>query len=992
MTTKLRRMGAGGLLPALATALALAWSAGLHAQGLQKKPLETLAEGAGWRLVDVDPSGSTGQNTLAWQVSPGGVANLPVSQAQKDLINAAFADEPLGPNDVIYASQEFFEAMEQPDFPLGYEKYVDVQALAETQEKSIAGFSFGCSWKTETRNRQWPYSQDLLDRDLAFGGELVDGHLRVNLPITGNLTIAATYKIRKCAGVPVGFKFVSATASGTATIAGSGSLEATVSRHDLWEKEWKLAEPELGEVNFTVGWIPVRLVFTLPIYAGVSFESTILGQASLALDASASGTFSYTCTLDDCSGTSDFTDQFEFTGPTASIEVDLKARAYARVMARVGLYSSNFAYVEGGLRAYAQARLWGYLGNNCGDADGDGVNESVRGFAGDLSWGYEFAYGKGGWLLSDSLRYKGGREFPLGWRDLLGTGGSTALQPMIVGPGSFLKDTPATYTLRMRPCYPYGDAVNVTMGPDVWTGGSVISGPPDGSLSVQRTFTSPGAVTLVATATGDAFGRDLQTATTRTIQITTNAPNAPSGLTATALTGTSVRLVWSDNSNNETAFAIQRRSLPGGSFGSLTSTAPNVTSFTDATASAGSSYEYRVRAWNGADGSAYSNVASVSTPQVAPAAPSALSATVLNPTSMRLNWTDNSNNETQFELQRRIAPAGVFATVLTAAANAVTLNDTVVANTSYEYRVRATNAAGASPYSNTASATTPDPNRPPVAVNDSASARSGLPVDIAVTANDSDPDGNPVSLILSPIVVAPANGSAVRLSNSSIRYTPNAGFQGSDTFQYEIGDGLSGRARAWVTVSVTNTAPVANPDSVTIHINVAADIAVTANDTDADGHAVTLITSPIVVAPTNGTAVKLSSGVIRYTPNTAFLGTDTFQYEIGDGNGARARAWVTVNVTNNAPVAVADAVSTRRNVAVTIAVTANDYDPDGDPVSLITAPIIVAPAHGSAVRASGSSITYTPATGYTGTDTFQYEIGDGNGRRARAWVTVTITP
>lgn len=990
--TMLRNTGARTALLSLLATLAMTVGGSLAAQALRPKAQATVAEGPGWRLVDVDPSGATGQNTMAWQVSPGGVANLPVSQAQKDLINEAFADEPVGPNDVIYASQEFFEAMEQPDFPLGYEKYIDVQALAESQEKAIAGFSFGCSWKTETRNRQWPYSQDLLDRDLPFGGNLVDGHLRLNLPITGNLTIAATYKIRKCAGVPVGFKFVSATASGTATIAGSGSLEATVSRHDLWEQEWKLAEPELGEVNFTVGWIPVRLVFTLPIYAGVSFESTILGQASLALDASASGTFSYTCTLDDCSGTSDFTDQFEFSGPTASLEVDLKARAYARVMARVGLYTSNFAYVEGGLRAYAQARLWGHLGNNCGDADGDGVNENVRGFAGDLSWGYEFAYGKGGWLLSDSLRYKGGREFPLGWRDLLGAGGSTALQPMIVGPNSVLKDTPATYTLRMRPCYPYTDAVNVTMGPDVWTGGSVIPSPPGGSLGLQRTFTTAGAVTLQATATGDAFSRNLQTTTTRTIQVTTNVPSAPSGLSATALSSTSVRLNWTDNSNNETAFALYRRSLPSGSFAQVTSTAPNVTSFTDNTVSAGGSYEYRVRAWNGADSSPYSNTVSVSTPQVLPAAPSALTAAVLNPTSVRLNWSDNSNNEAQFEIQRRLAPAGTFATVLSAAANAVTINDTVVALTSYEYRVRATNAAGASAWSNTASVTTPDPNRPPVALNDSANARSGLPVDINVTANDSDPDGNPVSLILSPIVVAPTSGTAVRLSNSSMRYTPNAGFQGSDTFQYEIGDGLSGRARAWVTISVTNTPPVANPDNVTIHINVAADINVTANDTDADGHALALITSPIVVAPTNGTAVRVSNSVIRYTPNTAFLGTDTFQYEIGDGNGARARASVTVNVTNNPPVAVADSASTRRNVALTINVTANDYDPDGDPVSLITAPIVVAPAHGSAVRASGSSITYTPVTGYTGTDTFQYEIGDGNGRRARAWVTVTITP
>jgi hypothetical protein len=283
-------------------------------------------------------------------------------------------------------------------------------------------------------------------------------------------------------------------------------------------------------------------------------------------------------------------------------------------------------------------------------------------------------------------------------------------------------------------------------------------------------------------------------------------------------------------------------------------------------------------------------------------------------------------------------------------------------------------------------------NRPPTPQPDSAAAHSGRAVTIDVTANDSDPDGDPVTLTASPIVVPPGSGSAVRVSGSSIQYTSLAGFTGNDPFQYEVTDGKGGLGRAWVTVSVTNNPPVAVDDSATIHVNTAVSVAVTANDYDPDGDPVTLIASPVIVPPTNGMAAKVNGSTIQYTPNAGFQGNDSFQYEIGDGQGKRARAWVTVSVTNNPPVARDDTASTPKNVAVTIDVTANDYDPDGDPVTLISNPVIVAPTKGTAVKVSGSSIKYAPNTGVTGTDRFQYEIGDGQGKRARAWVTVTITP
>lgn len=691
----------------LLLALALALGAGqLAAQ--TNVTAQVMSTGSGWRLIDAVPNGSSTLSNLMWEVNSSSVSSLPVSQVQKDLVNAAFLDDPGSgtANDLVFMSDELLAAMEQPNFPAGYEQYIEPPAAGETPSVAIEGFSFGCSWKTETRNRTWSYSQSLLSQNLPFSGG-IQGQLTLDLPLTGQVTVAATYKIRKCAGVPVGFKFVGASASGNAAITGTGDLQASASASALWEREWKLAEPELGEVSFSVGWIPVRLVFTLPIYAGASFEAAIAGQVNAHLDASASGTFTYNCTTDTCSGTSNFSDQFEFTGPYGSATVDLDAKAHARVMLRVGLYSSNFAYVEGGLKAYAKAGIWGYIGNTCGDADGSGSNESVEALVADLSWGYQFAYGLGGWFLPDDLDYTGGNEYYLGWRDLLGAGRSTAMQPMILGPSSVVQGTQAVYTIRMRPCYPYTHTINFTMGPGTWTGTTSLT-PPSGTATVQRSFPTPGNQTITATATSDSFGRNIQVPYSRTISVTASIPNAPTGLSAAVLSSTSVSLSWADNSNNETQFEIHRRTLPSGTFALALLANANATTATDNNAAPGTSYEYKVRATNSAGASAFSNTVSVTTTQVPPPAPSGLTATVLSGTSVRLNWIDNSNNETQFEIQRRLYPSGTFGLIATAGINATTVTDTTAQPaTTYEYRVRATNGAGASAYSNTATASTP---------------------------------------------------------------------------------------------------------------------------------------------------------------------------------------------------------------------------------------------------------------------------------------------
>ena len=278
------------------------------------------------------------------------------------------------------------------------------------------------------------------------------------------------------------------------------------------------------------------------------------------------------------------------------------------------------------------------------------------------------------------------------------------------------------------------------------------------------------------------------------------------------------------------------------------------------------------------------------------------------------------------------------------------------------------------------------PNRPPTAVDDSVTTSFGQPVTIAVLANDSDPDGDPLSIAG---VTQPAGGS-VAIEGGALVFTPLPGFSGTTRFTYTIDDGRGGTAGAAVTVVVSaqpNRYPIAADDTAIVAFGTPTAIDVLANDSDPDGDTLTIAA---VEPPANGTA-SVSGNRIVYTPNPGFSGTDRFVYTIKDGRGGTASAAVTITVTprpNQPPVAVDDTAATLADQPVAIAVLANDSDPDGDPLAIIG---VTTPANGS-VSVVGTTITYTPAPAFTGTDRFTYTIDDGRGGTATAAVTVTVAP
>ena len=185
-------------------------------------------------------------------------------------------------------------------------------------------------------------------------------------------------------------------------------------------------------------------------------------------------------------------------------------------------------------------------------------------------------------------------------------------------------------------------------------------------------------------------------------------PAAPSGLSATAISTSQINLSWTDNATNETGFKIERKTGSGGTYAQIGTTGAGVTTYTDTGLTAGTTYFYRVRATNAAGDSAYSAEASATTLISPPSAPSGLTATTISSSQINLSWTDVAT-ETGFKIERKTGAGGTYSQIATVGTGVVTYNDTgLTANTTYFYRVRATNAGGDSPYSSEASATTLD--------------------------------------------------------------------------------------------------------------------------------------------------------------------------------------------------------------------------------------------------------------------------------------------
>jgi hypothetical protein len=318
------------------------------------------------------------------------------------------------------------------------------------------------------------------------------------------------------------------------------------------------------------------------------------------------------------------------------------------------------------------------------------------------------------------------------------------------------------------------------------------------------------------------------------------------------------------------------------------------------------------------------------------------------------------------------------------------------------------------------------------AVNDQASTVTNIPITINILANDTDPN-NHISATSVTIIVNPTWGVITNISptSGSVTYQPNNGFVGSDTFTYQVCN-IEGQCdTAIVTISVTSGStgggggekvpPVAVDDDYSTPLNTPTTFNVLYNDYDRDG---VLDPSTLVIdnGPQHGTLSNIQRGTstsilppipvpgdMTYTPNPGYVGTDTFKYTICDNTALCDSALVTIHIGTGGggggdtpggptpgpgvklpPTANDDTATTPAGTSVIVDVLANDVDPDGT-LNPNTVQIVQSPGNGTTgVDSATGRITYTPNSGFSGVDTFIYQVCDNDGFCDTATVRVTV--
>lgn len=287
-----------------------------------------------------------------------------------------------------------------------------------------------------------------------------------------------------------------------------------------------------------------------------------------------------------------------------------------------------------------------------------------------------------------------------------------------------------------------------------------------------------------------------------------------------------------------------------------------------------------------------------------------------------------------------------------------------------------------------------DANIAPVANDDYYDVTSEIYATLNVTVNDTDNDGSVDATSLS--IISQASNGTVTIDGTNLRYTSNNGYTGADSFTYAVNDNdgdTSNTATVSLTVHARDIRAVTDDDTFVFNSNTTSSLAdVVNNDSDADAITTVLSRFTLTSLPSNG-SVTVIGGVPHYTPNTDYVGSDSFTYKIsGEGytpwDSLDATVSITVIDSNTSPVANNDSVSTNEDTMASISPLNNDSD--DAPLNLLTLTIVSLPSNGSVVK-SGVNFQYTPNANFHGSDSFTYKLTDSGGKDSSvATVTVTV--
>lgn len=276
-------------------------------------------------------------------------------------------------------------------------------------------------------------------------------------------------------------------------------------------------------------------------------------------------------------------------------------------------------------------------------------------------------------------------------------------------------------------------------------------------------------------------------------------------------------------------------------------------------------------------------------------------------------------------------------------------------------------------------------NDAPIVIGENAITEEDTPVTIDVLANDSDPEGNSIS-----VSRAWAEYGSVNINNDgTITYRPSKNYHGDDWVTYTVRDqfGAETEGSAYVRTTPLNDAPTGYGPNLTTNEDVAVTFDPLTTVTDIDGDALSIVG---VEDPANGSLYINMDQTLTYIPDANAHVNEWITYTIGDGNGAEIdiSAYVRVNAVNDAPNVIGTNLYTQEDTRITFDPLKNATDADGDVLHVSS---YENPENGKLYLNFDGTMTYIPDSEFSGGNWLEYTVSDGNGGETDVMTYVNVS-
>ncbi len=491
---------------------------------------------------------------------------------------------------------------------------------------------------------------------------------------------------------------------------------------------------------------------------------------------------------------------------------------------------------------------------------------------------------------------------------------------------------------------PAGASFNPATGQFTWTPGATQIG----AFTVTFTVSDNGTPPLTS---------DPKTVTITVANTTPPVANAQT-VTTPEDTARQITLTGSDSANRPLTYTVLTQPV----FGTLTGAAPNLTYTPTGNYNGADSFTFRVN-----NGVANSNTATVTinvTPVNDPpvlTVPGAQTVAEGQPLNFVVNATDPDAGQTLTFSAANVPTGATFTAATRQFAWTPSFNQ--AGNYTVSFTV-SDNGNPALTNTKTVAISVGNINRPPTANGQTITLAEDTPRAIVLTASDPETDALTYSL------VTPPTRGTLTGTPPNVTYTPQANYNGADSFTFKTRDGSADSNTATVALTVTpvNDLPVANAQSVTTPEDTPRAITLAATDVDGD-----TLTYSIVTAPVNGSLAGTPPNV-TYAPRANFNGTDSFTFKARDGVGDSNTATVTITVgaVNDKPIVnVPGAQNVTTGALLTFTITATDADAGQTIIFAATG----LPA-GASLNPTSGVFTWTPTSTQSGTFTVSFTATD----------------